>query len=166
MELLFNDTIFNLLVISIFVSVINMILVQRFKELSFVKSKDQIFVLNLIFSFVLGYNIFDRITKEGRKFGILLGLISQRPAEISETAISQCSNFLIFKMFHPKDLSFIESVIPNIDKNSINKIKALPSGNCMIFGNAFKIPVIVNMKKPEPAPLSNNCDIINSWYIN
>lgn len=54
MELLFNDIIFNLLVISIFVSVINMILVQRFKELSFVKSKDQIFVLNLIFSFVLG----------------------------------------------------------------------------------------------------------------
>lgn len=115
---------------------------------------------------VLGYNIFDRITKEGRKFGILLGLISQRPAEISETAISQCSNFLIFKMFHPKDLSFIEAVIPNIDKNSVNKIKALPSGNCMIFGNAFKIPVIVNMKKPEPTPLSNNCDIINSWYIN
>ena len=48
---------------------------------------------------VLGYNIFDRITKEGRKYGILLGLISQRPSELSETAVSQCSNFAIFKIF-------------------------------------------------------------------
>ena len=50
---------------------------------------------------LLGYNIFDRITKEGRKYGVLLGLISQRPSDLSETSISQCSNFLIFKMLHP-----------------------------------------------------------------
>ena len=114
---------------------------------------------------LLGYNIFDRITKEGRKFGILLGLISQRPSEISETSISQCSNFLVFKMFHPKDLEFIKSVIPNIDDNTINKIKSLHPGTCMIFGNAFKLPVIVNMDRPNPEPLSNNCDVVNSWYI-
>jgi len=47
---------------------------------------------------LLGYNIFDRITKEGRKYGVLLGLISQRPSEMSETALSQCSNFFIFKI--------------------------------------------------------------------
>ena len=114
---------------------------------------------------ILGYNIFDRITKEGRKFGIMLGLISQRPSEISETSISQCSNFLIFKMFHPKDLDFIKSVVPNIDNQTINKIKSLPPGTCMIFGNAFKLPIVVNMKKPNPEPLSNNCDIVNTWYI-
>lgn len=115
---------------------------------------------------ILGYNIFDRITKEGRKFGILLGLISQRPSEISETSISQCSNFLIFKMFHPKDLKFIESVVQNIDEATINKIKSLHPGTCMIFGNAFKLPVIVNMDMPNPEPLSNNCDIVKTWYIN
>ena len=114
---------------------------------------------------ILGYNIFDRITKEGRKFGIMLGLISQRPSEISETAISQCSNFLIFKMFHPKDLNLIKNVIPNIDDTTINKIKALHPGKCMIFGNAFKLPIIVNIDKPNPEPLSNNCNIVNSWYI-
>lgn len=114
---------------------------------------------------ILGYNIFDRITKEGRKFGILLGLISQRPSEISETAISQCSNFLIFKMFHPKDLNFIKSVVPNIDDATINKVKSLHPGKCMIFGNAFKLPIIVNMDRPNPEPLSNNCDIVNTWYI-
>lgn len=114
---------------------------------------------------ILGYNIFDRITKEGRKFGIMLGLISQRPSEISETSISQCSNFLVFKMFHPKDLNFIKSVVPNIDNSTINKIKSLHPGTCMIFGNAFKLPIIVNIDKPNPEPLSNNCNIVNSWYI-
>lgn len=115
---------------------------------------------------ILGYNIFDRITKEGRKFGILLGLISQRPSEISETSISQCSNFLIFKMYHPKDLNFIKSMVQNIDENTINKIKSLHPGTCMIFGNAFKLPIIVNMDMPNPEPLSNNCDIVKTWYIN
>ena len=57
---------------------------------------------------ILGYNIFDRITKEGRKYGVMLGLISQRPSELSETSLSQCSNFLIFKMLHPKDISYIQ----------------------------------------------------------
>ena len=114
---------------------------------------------------VLGYNIFDRITKEGRKFGIMLGLISQRPSEISETSISQCSNFLIFKMFHPKDIEFIKNIIPNIDNSTINKIKSLQPGSCMFFGNSFKLPVIINVDKPNPEPLSNNCNIIDTWYI-
>ena len=123
------------------------------------------YVQNDIDTKILGYNIFDRITKEGRKFGIILGLISQRPSEISETSISQCNNFLIFKMFHPKDLEFIKSVIPNINDETINKIKSLHPGTCIIFGNAFKLPIIVNMEKPNPEPLSNNCNIVNSWYI-
>ena len=59
---------------------------------------------------ILGYNIFERITKEGRKYGLLLGIVSQRPSELSETTISQCSNFLVFKMFHPKDLQFIKDL--------------------------------------------------------
>ena len=95
----------------------------------------------------------------------MLGLISQRPSEISQTSVSQCSNFLIFKMFHPRDLEFIKSVVPNINNETINKIKSLPPGTCMIFGNAFKLPIIVNMARPNPEPLSNNCDIVNTWYI-
>lgn len=114
---------------------------------------------------LLGYNIFERITKEGRKYGILLGLISQRPCEISETVISQCSNFLIFKMFHPLDLQFIKDVIPNTNDGMINQMKSLRSGTCMIFGTAFKMPVLVAMGLPNPSPLSASCDINNTWYI-
>ena len=114
---------------------------------------------------IIGYNIFERIAKEGRKYGILLGLISQRPSEISETTISQCSNFLIFKMFHPKDLEFIDSVLPNINSGITSKLKTLHPGTCIIYGNAFRMPVIVKMDMPDPTPLSSNCDINNVWYI-
>lgn len=124
------------------------------------------YIQNDIDTKILGYNIFDRITKEGRKFGILLGLISQRPSEISETTISQCSNFIVFKMFHPKDLNFIRSFITEIDENKIEKIKSLHPGNCMIFGNSFKLPTLITIDKPNPEPLSSNCDIENIWYIN
>ena len=58
-------------------------------------------------TFLIGYNIFERIAKEGRKYGTLLGIISQRPVELSDTVISQVSNFLIFKMTHPKDIKYI-----------------------------------------------------------
>jgi len=114
---------------------------------------------------ILGYNIFERIAKEGRKYGILLGLISQRPSEISETTISQCSNFLVFKMFHPGDLKFIDSILPTFNSNITLKLKTLHPGSCIIYGNAFKMPVIVRMDKPDPTPLSDSCDIENVWYI-
>ena len=113
---------------------------------------------------LLGYNIFDRIAKEGRKYGVLLGLISQRPSELSETALSQCTNFLIFRMLHPKDLAYISEMVPNMTLELITKIKTLTPGICVAFGNAFKIPVIVKFDMPNPHPRSNNCDINSTWY--
>lgn len=113
---------------------------------------------------VLGYNIFDRISKEGRKYGVILGLISQRPSELSETALSQCSNFLIFKMQHPYDVSFIRQMVPNITEEIVEKLKGLQPGTCMAFGSAFKLPVIIKMEMPYPQPLSSNVDVSRLWY--
>ncbi len=115
--------------------------------------------------FILGYNIFDRIAKEGRKYGIILNLISQRPVEISETVISQCSNFLIFKMNHPRDIEYIKKMVPNISEEIVEKQKTLQPGNCMAFGTAFKIPLIVHMEMPDPAPYSANADVFNRWTL-
>ena len=112
---------------------------------------------------LLGYNIFERIAKEGRKFGMILNLISQRPVEISETVISQCIDFLIFKMTHPRDLDYIEKMLPNVSKEIIEKQKSLQPGTCVAFGKAFKIPMIVKMPLPNPEPYSSNADIIGSW---
>lgn len=113
---------------------------------------------------ILGYNIFDRIAKEGRKYGVILGLISQRPSELSETALSQCSNFLIFKMQHPYDVSFIRQMVPNITDEIVEKMKALQPGTCIAFGSAFKLPTIVKMEMPYPQPLSGNVDVSRLWY--
>jgi len=114
---------------------------------------------------LLGYNIFDRITKEGRKYGVLLGLISQRPSDLSETSISQCSNFLIFKMLHPRDINYIKEMVPNITNEIIKRLKVLQPGNCIAFGNAFRVPVLVKLDKPNPTPSSSSCDISTNWFI-
>ena len=112
---------------------------------------------------LFGYNIFDRIAKEGRKYGVLLSLISQRPVELSETVISQCSNFIIFKMSHPRDIEYITKMIPNITDDTIEKQKALQVGNCLAFGNGFKIPLIVRLTMPDPMPQSSSCDVVEKW---
>ena len=113
---------------------------------------------------VLDYNIFERIAKEGRKYGILLGLISQRPSEISETTLSQCNNFLIFKMTHPKDVNYIKNVVPFITDESVDKMKSVLPGNAIAFGNAFKMPLLIKFDYPNPAPRSENCNLGRIWF--
>ena len=114
---------------------------------------------------LLGYNIFDRITKEGRKYGVLLGLISQRPSELSDTSISQCSNFLIFNILHPIDLTYIKEMVPSMTEEIGKKLKTLQSGNCIAFGSGFKVPVFIKFDMPNPAPSSSSCNIKKTWFI-
>ena len=116
-------------------------------------------------TFLLGYNIFDRIAKEGRKYGVILDIISQRPVEISDTVIAQCNNFLIFKMTHPLDIKYIGEMLPNISADILDKQKVLQPGNCVCFGGAFKIPMIVKMEMPNPMPYSSNCDVSACWKL-
>ena len=115
---------------------------------------------------LIGYNIFERAAKEGRKYGLIFNLISQRPVEISETVISQCANFLIFKLNHPRDVDYIRKMLPNISAEIVEKQKSLQPGTCMAFGAAFKVPTIVRMKMPDPAPSSSSCDVYRTWQAN
>ena len=113
---------------------------------------------------VLGYNIFDRITKEGRKYGTILGFITQRPKELSKTAISQCSNFIVFRLFYPEDLEIVRSISSNVTDENIEKIKTLHPGMGLVFGTAFKVPLLVNFPLPNPMPVSTSLRIVDSWY--
>ncbi len=113
---------------------------------------------------LIGYNIFERITKEGRKYGIFLGLITQRPSELSDTCISQCTNFVILRTLHPKDLEYIKNMVPNISIEIVQQLKNLKPGNCIAFGNAFKVPISMYIDLPNPRPMSNNVDINTVWY--
>ena len=113
---------------------------------------------------ILGYNIFERIAKEGRKYGVLLGLISQRPVELSQTCLSQCNNFLLFKMTHPYDIEYISKVIPNITEEIIQRMKTVQPGYAIAFGTAFKIPSLIKFDMPNPAPNSSSANIHNIWF--
>ena len=114
---------------------------------------------------ILGYNIFERIVKEGRKFGMVMDLITQRPTELSETVLSQCSNFIIFKLNHPTDLEYIRKMVPNISSDVIEKQKSLQSGTCVAFGRMMKIPMIVKMEMPNPEPQSANASVYDRWIV-
>ncbi len=113
--------------------------------------------------FLLGYNIFERIAKEGRKYGVIIDLISQRPVDISETVVAQMSNFLVLKMTHPKDLEYIEKMLPNVSADIIEKLNSLQAGTLVSFGSAFKIPLLIKMDLPNPLPYSANCNVIERW---
>ena len=113
---------------------------------------------------VLGYNIFDRITKEGRKYGVILGLITQRPSELSVTSLSQCSNYIVLRMFHPDDLQIIRGITHSISDHDLEKLKSLTPGTALCFGSAFRLPVYTKIDKPNPMPTSTNVDISAQWF--
>ena len=112
----------------------------------------------------LGYNIFDRITKEGRKYGVVLGLITQRPSELSNTALSQCSNYIVLRMFHPDDLTIVKSLAHSISESDVEKLKSLGPGIGLCFGNAFNLPTFAKIDPPNPYPNSSNAHIKDSWF--
>ncbi len=113
---------------------------------------------------VLGYNIFDRITKEGRKYGVILGLITQRPSELSTTSLSQCSNYIVLRMFHPDDIDIIKNITHSISEHDIDKLKTLSAGTALCFGTAFKMPVYAKIDRPNPTPTSNNVAVSKQWF--
>ena len=114
---------------------------------------------------LMGYNIFERIAKEGRKYGLLLDIITQRPTDLNENVLSQCANFLIFKINHPTDLEFLAKSVPNMTEDIIEKQKTLQAGTCVAFGRIFKIPMIAKMQPADPPPTSSNCEVFNNWMV-
>lgn len=113
---------------------------------------------------IIGYNIFDRITKEGRKYGTLLTFITQRPSELSTTALSQCANYIVFRVFHPEDLNIVRSMSTNVSSETLEKIKGLNPGTAFCFGTGFKIPTLVMFTLPRPLPESTSLKISELWY--
>lgn len=114
---------------------------------------------------VLGYNIFERIAKEGRKYGLLLGISSQRPSELSKTVVSQCSNFIIHRVQNPDDLQYISRMVPYINQGTIDRLTYLQTGHALVFGTAINLPTITQFAEAVPSPDSQNAKIIEKWYI-
>lgn len=114
---------------------------------------------------MLGYNIFERIAKEGRKYGFLLGISSQRPSEMSKTIISQCSNFIIHRIQNPDDLQYIARMVPYISEGVIQRLTYLPTGQALVFGTAVHVPMLTRFDRAEPATDSDNAAMSRRWYV-
>lgn len=122
------------------------------------------FVKNTSSGGALNYNIFERVAKEGRKYGLLLGISSQRPSELSKTVVSQCSNFIIHRVQNPDDLSYISRMVPYISEGIINRLTYLQTGNALIFGTAINLPTLTSFERAEPPTDSHNARISEKWY--
>lgn len=113
---------------------------------------------------VLGYNIFERIAKEGRKFGLLLGISSQRPSELSKTVVSQCSNFIVHRIQNPDDLMYLSRMVPYVTQGIINQLTYLQTGTALVFGTAINLPVLTKFEGANPGTDSSSADISEIWY--
>lgn len=113
----------------------------------------------------VGYNIFERIAKEGRKYGLLLGISSQRPSELSKTVVSQCSNFIIHRVQNPDDLQYITRMVPYVNQGMIERLTYLQTGNALVFGTAINLPTLTKFAEANPKPDSENARISEKWYV-
>lgn len=105
----------------------------------------------------------ERIAKEGRKYGLSLMVVSQRPSEVSETIFSQCNNFVSLRLTNVNDQNYVKGLMPD-NSNAIAEILPnLGQGECLIVGDAVLIPSIVKLEKPNPEPKSQSVNFQDEW---
>ena len=108
--------------------------------------------------------IFERIAKEGRKYGLFLLIASQRPSELSRTVLSQCSNFIVHRIQNPEDLSHIRQMTPFISDAVLKRLPSLPKQHALAFGNAINLPTTFRVRDAEPLPWSHDTRIRDLWF--
>ncbi|EKD56528.1 MAG: hypothetical protein ACD_58C00158G0003 [uncultured bacterium] len=109
--------------------------------------------------------IFERVAKEGRKYGLFLLVSSQRPSELSRTVLSQCNNFIVHRIQNPDDLSHIRQITPHISEATLKKLPSIPTQHALIFGSAVNIPTLYKVKNAHPLPLSDNNQVSENWFV-
>jgi hypothetical protein len=105
----------------------------------------------------------ERIAKEGRKYGVALGVISQRPSDLSETVLAQCGSFLCMRISDPEDQEYIGGLVPDGESNLLDMLSALGRGEMLVLGEAVPLPTRVQIYKPDPPPKSNDVDYYTHW---
>lgn len=109
--------------------------------------------------------VFEKIAREGRKYGLGLLLSSQRPSELSPTVLSQCNSFLLHRISSDKDQDLINRLVPDSLRGLLRELPSLPSQYAILLGWAVEIPVLVRMKdlKKEEQPYSDDPEFWNVW---
>lgn len=105
----------------------------------------------------------ERIAKEGRKYGVSCMIVSQRPAEISETILSQCNNFVILRLLNPADQQYIYRLVPDTFSGLESVIPLLRQGEAVIVGDSIPMPQRVQVDYPDPPPRSADVQFYDKW---
>lgn len=108
---------------------------------------------------------FEKIAKEGRKFGLGLMLSSQRPSELSQTVLSQCNSFLLHRLVNDKDQEMVKKLVPDNLGSILNELPILPTKKAILLGWAAPIPIIVEMNtlKEDDRPKSKDPEFWDVW---
>lgn len=108
--------------------------------------------------------IFERVAKEGRKYGLFITLASQRPSELSRTVLSQCSNFVVHRIQNPEDLQHVRRMTPFISESVLSRLPSLPKQHALIFGNSVSVPTTFKVRDASPKPKSDDARIRHVWF--
>lgn len=111
----------------------------------------------------LSRRAFERVAKEGRKFGLSLIVASQRPSEISPTIISQCANFFSHRLQNPDDIDHFRRIIPKQAQRMLDQVTVLAAGEAIVFGSALHVPARVQIKRPKHEPWSATAAPYIDW---
>jgi len=105
----------------------------------------------------------ERIAKEGRKYGVSIGVVSQRPTELSETMLAQCSSFICLRTTNPDDQAYIRGLVPEAEGDLTDILTSLGRGEALVLGEAAPLPTRVQIYRPNPEPKSNDVDYFTGW---
>jgi len=107
--------------------------------------------------------VFERIAREGRKFGLSLVVASQRPSELSKTVLSQCSSFIVHRLQNPEDLRYFREVVPAIYGDLLDQLPALAPQTALVLGECVRAPALVRMREANPLPRSRDPRFWRYW---
>ncbi len=110
-----------------------------------------------------GLRAFERIAKEGRKYGVALVVISQRPSDVNKTILSQCGNFVAMRLTNPEDQNVIKRLFPDNLGDFADLLPILDVGEGLIVGDASLLPTRVILDKPTIEPNSATIDFWDEW---
>lgn len=105
----------------------------------------------------------ERIAKEGRKYGVSLTVISQRPREVSSTILSQCNSFLCLRISNPEDQSYVKSLLPDSVRGIASLFATLRRGECVLLGDSVLMPTRIRIDAPDPKPASDDASFYKHW---
>ncbi|MGN0943471.1 MULTISPECIES: ATP-binding protein [Fusobacterium] len=107
--------------------------------------------------------VFEKIAREGRKFGVSLLVSSQRPSELSKTILSQCNTFIVHKLQNPEDQKYIRQIVSSANEDLLNQLPILPQQHAIIMGEAVRTSSQLRINDITSKPDSNNPKFIEKW---